>query len=161
MYLWNIQELKKVLMLDQLSEKYKFCYLFINMLLFAVFTDISLFSPTEVTKVDKINSIIGIVIQSIGLITAFKMNGGSDGKEFLTRCTSLYVSLSVRFIVYTFVFLVLNMAFMALLSFLLPNKYLGDISNAIDMAFVPVLEIVFFWRLAIHIRDVSKGQLKA
>jgi hypothetical protein len=161
MYLWNIHELKKVLMLDQLSEKYKFYYLFINMLFFAVFAEISLFFPTEVTIVDKVNSIIGIAVQSVGLIIAFKMNGGKEGKEFLARCTSLYVSLSIRFIIFTLGFLVLNMAFMGLLSFLIPNQYLGDISNIIDMAFIPIFEVVFFWRLAVHIRDVQKGYLKA
>ena len=161
MYLWNISELKKVLMLDQLSEQYKFYYLFINMLLFAVFSDISMFFPTEVTIVDKVNSILGVVIQSIGLIIAFKLNGGKEGKEFLSRCTSLYVSLSFRFIIFTLCFMLLNIGFMGLLSFVIPNKYLGDISNIIDMSFIPIFEIVFFWRLAVHIRDVNKGQLKA
>lgn len=161
MYLWRIQELKKVLMLNQLSEQYKFYYLFINMLLFAVFCDVSLFFPTEVTVLDKINSGITIGIQCVGLIIAYKMNGGKEGKEFLARFTSLYVSLTVRFLVYTIGFLCLNVIFMWLLSLVVPKQYLGDISNIIDVAFIPVFEIFFYWRLIVHIRHVRQGELKA
>ena len=159
MYLWNIYDLKKILMLNQLSEGYKFYYLLISSMLFAVFTEVYVFFPPQETNIaDKIGAILSIVIQLVGLIVAFKMNGGKDGKEFLARYTSISVSLMFRFLIFTIAFLFFHIFIMYLLSLIIPNQYLGNIANSIDVTFIPAFEVVFYWRLCVHIHDVYKRQ---
>jgi hypothetical protein len=46
------------------------------------------------------------------------------------------------------------------MSLVIPNQYMGDVANGITVIFMPLFEILFYWRFIIHIRDVRKGELK-
>ncbi|WP_397600943.1 hypothetical protein [Silvanigrella sp.] len=86
--------------------------------------------------------------------------GGNAGKDFLTRAVTLYVVLSVRFIAYTLIAIASYSLLLWIISLVIPNQYMGNVANGISVAFIPLFEILFYWRFIIHIRDVRKGELK-
>lgn len=160
MYLWSIKNLKNDLISNLLTENYKFFYFFIFVLLFTLFSEIGVFIPSESNIIDKVQSIVSICIVIFGLVIAYRVNGGNAGKDFLTRAISLYVVLSIRFIAFTLVAIASYSLFLWAMSLVIPNQYMGDVANGVTVVFMPLFEILFYWRFIIHIRDVRKGELK-
>ncbi len=160
MYLWSIKNLKNDLILNHLTEKYKFFYFFIFVILFTLYSEIGVFFPSEYNVIDKVQSAVNIFIVILGLLIAYRVNGGNAGKDFLTRAVTLYVVLSVRFIAYTLIAIASYSLLLWIISLVIPNQYMGNVANGISVAFIPLFEILFYWRFIIHIRDVRKGELK-
>ena len=160
MYIWSIKQLKQDLMANRLAENYKFYYFFIFVLLFTTFYEVSIFLASEVNDLDKFQSILGIVVQSVGLIIAYRVNGGKLGKDFLTRGICLYVVLCVRFIAYTLIAIASYTFFLWLFSLFIPEQYLGNVANAITVSTIPLLEIAFYWRFVVHMKEVKIGALE-
>ncbi len=152
--------LKNAMRQQQLTEQMQFLYLFLFIMLFTVFAEAYVFFPSIPTLLDKIQSGLSIFIQAIGIYCAYRVHGGKLGYHFIPKFVAIYVVLSIRFILYTLVALLGFMPLMWLLSYIISNDYLGNVVNTIYFLYIPFFEIGFFWRLAIHMRDIKHIKLQ-
>ena len=163
MYFWNIKALKKVLVANALTESQVFAYFLAVLTLETVtFQLTTLFPGTEDADVWDYVGYVGSVVFTVGgTLVAYRQNGGSAGRGFLARYFPLLWVLTVRFLVFLLPFLVLAMIPMVYFSeALFGTDAEGEDFAALSMVVVMlswVWFLVFYYRLAIHVRDVACG----
>ncbi|MGH1374913.1 MAG: hypothetical protein ACRBCK_01085 [Alphaproteobacteria bacterium] len=157
MYIWNIKALKQDLQADTLGEKAKFVYMFISALIFTAILEISSRIPSEVDYSEDVGWIIVVVdmlVAVLGMICAFRANGGSCGRDFLGKYFSISFVVGIRFIPLGTALIVLagviNGAFAV-------TQY--EVSDALgsDIIFEAVGTLImalFYWRICKHIADI-------
>lgn len=163
MYLWNIKALKKELAANTLTESQVFAY-FLTMLTLdtLVYQLAPLFPSTGDTNVWDYVGYVGSVVFTVGgALLAYRMNGGSAGRGFLARYFPLMWVLSVRFLVFLLPLLVAAMIPMFYFSeALFGTDAAGEDFAALSMYVVLVSWVwflVFYYRLAVHMRDVARA----
>ena len=163
MYYWEIEELKKDLIEGNLTERDRVNYSFIYLLLvsFSLFiggvypgfdTD-GLFTPWGIAS-----GLVSFLIILVGFCIAFKVNGGSNGRDFLERYFSIFIVASMRF---TLLIIVIYKAWF------LGRRYMYSAPESAEPSFwglfhngpyaflfVSLLMMVLCWRVCKHIRDV-------
>lgn len=101
MYFWNIEALKKDIVKDRLTEKERFVYVLIYLVLTAVGFEYLQQVDTELENIwDSIEAIANVLIVLIGTYCAYRANGGENGQDFLGRYFSVGFVVSIRFFVY-------------------------------------------------------------
>ncbi len=101
MYFWNIEALKKDIVKDRLTEKERFVYVLIYLVLTAVGFEYLQQVDTELENIwDSIEAIANVLIVLIGTFCAYRANGGENGQDFLGRYFSIGFVVSIRFFVY-------------------------------------------------------------
>jgi hypothetical protein len=163
MYIWNIKALKKELVANVLTESQVFAYfLAVLTLETLMFQLVSLFPGTGETGVWDYAEYAGSVIFTVGgTLVAYRMNGGSAGRDFLVRYFPLMWVLTIRFLVFLLPLLVLAMIPMAYFSgTLFGTDAAGEDFAALSM-YVVILSwvwyLAFYYRLAVHLRDVARA----
>jgi uncharacterized membrane-anchored protein YitT (DUF2179 family) len=163
MYIWNIKALKKELAANTLTESQVFVY-FLTMLTLdtLMFQLAPLFPNTGHTNVWDYVGYVGSVVFTVGgALVAYRMNGGSAGRDFLARYFSLMWVLTVRFLVFMLPFLVLAMIPMGyFFEALFGTEAAGEDFAALSMYAVMLSWawfLVFYYRLAVHLRDVARA----
>ncbi len=163
MYIWNIKELKKELAATALTESQLFAYfLAVLTLETLMFQLVVLFPGTGDADVWDYAEYVGSVVFTVGgTLVAYRMNGGSAGRDFLTRYFPLMWVLTVRFLVFLLPLLVVAMIPMFYFSeVLFGADAAGDDFAALSM-YVVMLSwawfLVFYYRLAVHLRDVARA----
>lgn len=163
MYIWNIKALKKELVANALTESQVFAYfLAVLTLETLMFQLVSLFPGTGDTDVWDYVGYVGSVIFTVGgALLAYRMNGGSAGRGFLARYFPLMWVLTIRFLV--FLLPMLAVAMISIFYFseaLLRMDAAGEDFAALSM-YVVMLSwawfLVFYYRLAVHLRDVARA----
>jgi len=159
MYFWNIKALKKELVANTLTESQVFAY-FLTMLALnvLVYESIPLFPSPEETNVWDYVGYVGSVVFTVGgTLLAYRVNGGSAGKDFLTRYFPLMWVLTVRFLVFLLPLFVVALIPMLYFS----GTEAADEDSATLSMYVVILGwacfLVFYYRLAVHIRDVARA----
>ena len=148
MYFWNIEKLKQDIRNGGLSESVQFKYLLIWVIL-------TLFSELEYLGSNfddiKYQFAIDLIFTILGTIYLYKCNGGANGKNFLQKFISISIVVFFRIILYF-------IAFMLLLSILLAFSKISDTQydNLVNYIILPILQLVYYWRAGIHIKDVAK-----
>jgi len=163
MYFWNIKALKKELVANVLTESQVFAYFLAVLTLETVtFQLTTLFPGTEDADVWDYVGYVGSVVFTVGgTLVAYWQNGGSAGRGFLARYFPLLWVLTVRFLVFLLPFLVLAMIPMVYFSeALFGTDAEGEDFAALSMYVVMlswVWFLVFYYRLAVHIREVARA----
>ena len=107
MYFWKIEDLKKDIEEGRLTEKDRFIYLFISIIMSSIMLELTSWATlaswaTEATYTygmsNYIDSLLSILIPSFGVFLAFKANGGLNGADFLGKYLSISFVVGVRFI---------------------------------------------------------------
>jgi hypothetical protein len=163
MYLWNIKALKQELAANTLTEPQLFVY-FLAMLTLdtLVYESIPLFPGTGDTNVWDYVGYVGSVVFTVGgALVAYLVNGGSTGKNFLTRYFPLMWVLTVRFLVFVIpVFGVAMFLMFNISEALFGTETAGEDSAALSR-YVVILGwayfLAFYYRLAVHLRDVARA----
>ena len=163
MYFWNIKALKKVLVANALTESQVFAYFLAVLTLETVtFQLTTLFPGTEDADVWDYVGYVGSVVFTLGgTLVVYWQNGGSAGRGFLARYFPLLWVLTVRFLVFLLPCLVLAMIPMVFFSeALFGTDAEGEDFAALSM-YVVLLSwvwfMVFYYRLAVHIREVARA----
>ena len=161
MYLWNIQTLKKKLAKQGLTEAQTFSYFLAVLTLETfVFQLAALFPETDPTDVWDYVEYVGALIFTVGgTLLAYKANGGASGRQFLTRYFPLMWVLTIRFLV--FMIPILIVAGLLMFGF---SDTLFDTEEEVDLIHIDRILLVaswlwfmvFYYRLAVHMRDVAK-----
>ena len=122
-----------------------------------VYESISLFPSPEETNVWDYVGYVGSVVFTVGgTLLAYRVNGGSAGKDFLTRYFPLMWVLTVRFLVFLLPLFVVALIPMLYFS----GTEAADEDSATLSMYVVILGwacfLVFYYRLAVHMRDVAR-----
>lgn len=163
MYLWKIKALKKELAANALTESQVFAYFLAMLTLDTLMFQLAPLLPgTGDTNVWDYVGYVGSVVFTVGgALLAYRMNGGSAGRGFLARYFPLMWVLSVRFLVFLLPLLVVAMIPMFYFSeALFGTDAAGEDFTTISMYVVMaswVCFLVFYYRLAVHLRDVARA----
>ena len=116
-----------------------------------------MFVPVEEAEVEAWQLVLmaaSILIVALGMWAAYKANGGLEGPDFTARLLALGWMLGVRLIV---LWLILFTAVMALaVAAAAAEREPSDLVIAASaIAFVLLADVVFFWRLAHHLKDLK------
>jgi hypothetical protein len=101
MYFWKINELKKQIVVQGLSEAQIFRYILIYVALSAAAIEVVAYFPdTESNVWSYVESGVSFLIPVIGTIGAYYANGGARGNAFAAKYFSISFVMLVRFLVY-------------------------------------------------------------
>ncbi len=153
MYIWNIEKLKDQIRNNELTEKDRFIYVLIYVVLGAIVMELMTLMPLENGNVwDLINSVAAVLIIAVGTTCAFKANEANDGEDFLGKYFAISFVVAIRFIVYAIPLFVLLFIY---------YLYAFDEHEEIASGFIDVVPfilwyIALFWRICVHIKQVGQ-----
>jgi hypothetical protein len=157
MYFWKINSLKKHVFENGLSEAQTFYYILLFVGLSAIGIELMPYLPTEnPNSWNYIESIINILIPTIGTIMAYRANGASEGKRFAGKYFSISFVMGIRFLVY----LIPAVIMLGVYYGLSVDWSSPDVEQAFDTGWFEVLLFsgwyaAIYWRVVKHVRDVA------
>ena len=120
MYFTNITKLKEDIIEKRFSEKDRFIYIILFIMLDTIFLELNIFPIPELSMIDYANSITNIIATFLGTYFIYKANGGAEGDDFAGK----YFSITwVRGIQFLLVF------FLSVIIFLILDKFLLELSE--------------------------------
>ncbi|MFN8578684.1 MAG: hypothetical protein U0354_17790 [Candidatus Sericytochromatia bacterium] len=157
MNIWNIEKLKNDIKSKNLSEKDKFYYMFINIILFTIVMDDSHYNTLkDFTVWDIISNTSGSIIEIIYIPCAFIANGANKGNDFLGKYFSISFVVSIRFLL-----LLIPIVFIYIIFDLFITGGSEDVKNEVldadayfSISFI-IWEIFMYIRVCKHIRDLK------
>lgn len=149
MYFWKIEKLKESIRENKLTEKQRFIYLILYVVLGAICLEVMAYIPTEnPNKWDIVNNILNVLIPSIGTYFSYKSNGADSGNDFIGKYFSICFVLSIRFLVYLVPILILYFLY-----YFYAYQTEEEIqTNFIDVIPFSIWHAAIYWRLCFHIR---------
>lgn len=161
MYLWDIKALKKKLVTQSLTEAQVFTYFLAVLTLDTLMYQLStLFPGTEPADVwDYVEYVVTVIFTVGGTLVVYRANGGASGRQFLLRYFPLMWVLTIRFLVFMVpFFIVAGLLMFGFAETLFDTEADEAESMSITRAILVaswVWFLVFYYRLAIHMRDVA------
>jgi hypothetical protein len=149
MYFWKIENLKKDICNNELSEGDKFKYLFVTLALSSVFLVAEkVFLGHAINLWDKVFYICSELIFLLGIIFSFNANGGSNGYDFLGRYLCISFVMQIRFIPLIIIFLIFQFSY---------YKYHHLQVYRSPLNIIPFLTIfaLMYWRICKHMNDCA------
>ena len=163
MYLWNIKALKKNLSTQALTEAQTFWYFFAVLTLDTLFFQMATLFPGDepLTLWDYVEYVGAVIFTVGGTFVVYRANDGASGRHFLSRYFPLIWVLTVRFLV--FMIPILIVAGFVIFSF--SDTLFGAEAEEQDFPLFSravmvaswIWFLVFYYRLAVHMRDVAKA----
>ena len=152
MYFWKIEKLKEDIRTNQLTEKDRFIYTLIYLILGAIAMEVMMLMPLEDGNVwDLINSVTNVLIVTFGTIYAFKANGSNYGSDFLGKYFSIGFVVAIRFLVYAIPLFILLFVYY----FYAFGEEEEIPTNYIDVIPFLIWYIAMYWRICVHIKQVN------
>lgn len=100
MYFWKLDQLKRQLTEQGLTEYQMCCYILIDVALSAFAVELMEYLPSGSHNVwTYVESVLNIVIPILGTILIFRANGGVSGIQFAARYFSIGLVVAIRFLV--------------------------------------------------------------
>lgn len=155
MYFWKLDKLKEDIRTDKLTERDRFIYTLIYLVLAAIGIEVMMLMPLENGNIwDFISSLSNVLIVMLGTIFAFKSNGSSNGRDFLGKYFSIGFVIAIRFLVYA---IPLLMALFVYYFFTFGEE--EEIpTNYIDVIPFLVWYAAMYWRICVHIKQANSKQ---
>ena len=155
MYFWKIEALKTDIREGNLTEKQRFIYAFIYVFSCEALLNLAVFTPNLGFNMwDGVYSVSSLIIMTVGILLAFKANGGSFGTDFLGKYFSIGFVVAIRFAV---ILIPISMGIFSYSYYAFPED--SDItSSSWDTVPVIVWYAALYWRIVVHIRDVKDLQ---
>jgi len=152
MYFWNVEKLKETIRNGKLTEKSRFIYLLIYVVLSGIGVEVVTYFTVETPNLwDMIDSALYILIPLVGTYFAYKSNDAGNGSDFLGKYFSLGFVVSVRFIVYLMPLLVLYFLY-----YLFAHGEQEVTSTTwFDVMLFQTWFALLYWRLCVHIKEAN------
>lgn len=147
MYFWNVNALKQQLKDSGLSEVDSLKYL----LLLALIGMLPIPIPPYFTTGTYIYYVIGTIIFALGTLYCYRKNGGPSGTDFLKRYIALSWVLAIRFFP---AILLLGL----LMAFGVFSRLSFSEQKVIVLLILYSYPIIYYWRIAHHIKDISSAR---
>jgi hypothetical protein len=148
MRFWRVERLKAEMRAQPLSERESLPYLVVYV---AFFTIASGFPNPDFNLLDAIGSLLSVVITIVGTVLIYQQNGGIDGRFFLQRYFAIGFVVAMRCLV------AIVGGMLALLAALDSLGMSSDETTLYDLVFIGIAEIIVYWRIAYHIRDLAES----
>lgn len=148
MRFWRIEQLKAEMRAQPLSERESLPYL---VLYVALFTLVSGLPNPDFNLFDAFESLLSVIIAIVGTILIYQQNGGINGQFFLQRYFAIGFVVALRCLV------VLVAAMLALIVVLDSLGMLEDDTTWYDLIIIVVAEMLLYWRIAHHVRDLAES----
>jgi len=154
MYIWDIQQLKKELINNGLSQRETFVYILAFVLLYELLSTVSYLFPSwkPLFTADYIQACVEVATVGIGTYLSYYFNGGDAGRQFAERYFSISIVVSIRFMA---LMLPLSMGYGILVDSISNNGLLHYNLTAI---FISTVMIGVYWRIIKHIKDVARSE---
>lgn len=147
MYFWRIEKLKSEMAARPLSEREALPYLVVFVGLCAAVGYI----PQSVANVwDGLGAFWSVALAVLGTIYIYRQNGGADGRHFLQRYFAIGWVVAIRWLA---IVILAAVAFSALIEFL-GNE--SEETTWYEFLFLAIVEIVVYWRIGHHVRDLAE-----
>ena len=153
MYMLRLRPLKEQLSAGRLPEREGLRYVLATFGLFAVLAEVSSRIPMTASSAENVASVASFVIFVFGSLLTYSANGGDRGTDFLGRYIALGWVLGIR--VFGAMFAAIVVASVGI-EISQAGSAENEASIGLATAIVSVLASgIFYWRLAVHIRDVA------
>jgi len=146
MYFWNITALKQQLINSGLPELDSLKYL----ILLSLIGMIPIPKPPYFSTGTFLYYVFGAIIFIFGTVYCYRRNGGQSGKDFLARFVSLSWVVAMRF-------LPSLILFGAIIAFGTFSQMAPTQQKVVVIGVNYMFYIVYYWRIAHHISDLSVG----
>jgi hypothetical protein len=163
MYFWNLRALKRDLVAATLTESQLFRY-FLAVLMFeaALWQLLALFpSEAEPGLWEYLDVAAALVLTLAGTVIAYRVNGAGDGRNFLGRYFPIMWVLTVRFLAGLVPLMVVLVGALLVAGgwFAEPDAGAEDAADVMWAVAVAAwaITVLFYYRLAVHVRDVARG----
>jgi O-antigen ligase len=149
MYFWKIKKLREQLILNGLSQRALFVYVFIYVLLCEGCLEFSLLfaAEAETGSADWIWASINTLVIAIGTWLCYYFNGGNRGREFAERYFSISFVVAVR---------VLALAIPAMIFYLENFRDEAATAGIVEQVVVILWTAAYYWRVCTHIKVVAR-----
>jgi hypothetical protein len=159
MYIWKINELKKLIVERGLSEAQVFYYVLLFVGFSVVGIELMAYFPYEDPNVwNYLQSCLNFTIPIVGTIAAYHANGGAKGKSFAAKYFSISFVVLVRFLVYLIPVMVALFVYYALSSdwSSLENDETFQ-TGWVEVVPLSVWYAALYGAVVKHIRDTAKA----
>ena len=145
MYFWRIEKLKTQMAARPLSERETLPYL-------VGFTALSsaMLPQTTHNLWDSLGTVWSVLLAVVGTIYIFRQNGGAGGQYFLQRYFVIGWVVGIRWFV---IIMLVAIAFYITLMVMGADT---ESTNWYDFILFAVAEVVVYWRVGSHVRDLAK-----
>ena len=162
MYYWRIKRLKNDLRAGDVPPRQVTGYAIAHLVLWTLAASLPAFMPAEDTSFTAdfgIFVLASIVISVVGLWAAYRSNGGDAGRDLAGRLLAMGWVLGLRFMLFWFAFFtvfIIVMAGVAMARQESPEtaELSGPLIEWVASATMLLTSVLFFWRLAHHLKDV-------
>jgi hypothetical protein len=151
MYIWRVQALKAELRAGPMLPRRVLPYILGFAILLAIVAQLPLFlPPPDANKWDVVNGASTVVLTFGGLLAAYSANGGLHGSDFAARLVALTWVVGWRLFP-AFIMLMLAAAVLAPEQFASNDARTTPVLVAVTLSY----ELLFYWRLWVHLRDLA------
>jgi formate hydrogenlyase subunit 4 len=150
MYIWRVKALKGELRAGPMPPRRVLPYILGFAILLAIAAQLPLFLPfPQANKWDVVNCVGTVVLTFGGLWAAYRANGGPHGSDFAARLVALTWVVGWRLFP-AFILLMLIAVVLA------PEQFASDDAPTTPLLVAITLgyQLVFYWRLWVHLRDL-------
>ena len=148
MRFWRVEQLKAEMRDQPLSERESLPYLVAYI---AIFTIASGFPKSNFNFLDTVGSVLSFVIAIVGTIFIYRQNGGNGGRYFLQRYLAIGFVVGMRCLV------AIVVGMIALIGILESFGLFSDQTTPYDLVFTVMAEIIVYWRIGYHVRDLAES----
>jgi hypothetical protein len=160
MYFWRITRLKSDIISNSLTDHQIFQYFFATLIVNTAIVAITgILFQSDIGLWDYIAAILTFTITIIGTYYVYFCNGGREGVKFFHRYFPLAWVTSIRV---TVMLVPIAFIFMVVWEILTnPNAFImvseePMVTRPVDVIVLYLVIIVYYWRLSIHISDVTQ-----
>ncbi|WP_310594853.1 hypothetical protein [Flavobacterium sp.] len=150
---FNIKEVERKLINDELTDKESFDYLLYTSVLFTFFTYVGVKEHTN-DWLHFLEFIITLVITIVGIKATYTINAKGGQKDYLKRYTSLSFVAGIRLFVYAFLVAIPFGIIMAALNGNIEKNQTND--EIIKLILVVIFGIVYYIQLTNSFKRVNK-----
>jgi hypothetical protein len=155
MYFWNTAALAKKLRLRSLSQSEKMKYFVASSACYVLFFEINGYLNESPDFWPILRSAVTVMTTIIGIIFCYRANSEGDGQEFIDRFICLSWPIAIKVVVG------MSLAYIAYLgggTAIWGDRFerFNESTTYVDMAFSLFFEVVFYWRVAYHLRWVAR-----
>lgn len=146
MYFWRIEKMKTEMVTCQMSEREVLPYVVVSAAVFSVAGYIR--QPLN-NRWDALSVGWSLLLAVFGTIYIYRQNGGANGQHFLQRYLALGWVVGIRwFVAFTPVVLVLYVMLAGASADAQSTRWQ-------DVLIFAVAEIILYWRIGYHVRDLA------
>lgn len=149
MYLWNTNALARELKEGTLSEREKFKYLLVYVVVEVILLELSNYPPYEYSEFMIPMSVFSILSVIIGTYICYRTNQNGDGVRFIERYICLGLPLSIKIVV-----LFIAAALLLLIVAEIVTEWPEE-TTFLESASLVAVTIIYYWRLNVHIKSIS------